>query len=500
MLAAQVFAVLLWSLLGLAFLSASQETSKGFSLVPMDSMNLCFLCHSHLLRNDLYREDCDIGYHVRCLQDSFANKMTETEQVCGCQNIQDSRISANYYIFLSHIIFAALELPDGIVYIPGILEPKRLSALWAKSISQPTTNSLIRALNIGFPIAWMVDSCEPIDLLTITAAKATPENLIFLLDGNFLPSFTLMILLEGLAIALRFSKFANASVILNRGANINALHGKENRTSLSIAILREKLDTVKFLIDNNADLNLADPKDVSPLFLAVKMNNGPIIELLMQSRRVNLSTLDRNKLNVAQIAVCSDKLNALTALVDNRGAMEFYSTEGFSLLQYAAMSGSLEAMKLLIDRDFKFMTNTSLISYGLHIAIMFGKDLLKKLKFLLEYGADPYEPMIPVVLRTARVTYPAYADKLVASDPPIVIAVLNGHFAEFELILAAGMNPNSRIFGDTCALLHLVCEVGNVPMAIHLVSLGADTHVRDSTGRTPFECSSQEFANQVFNN
>lgn len=383
------------------------------------------------------------------------------------------------------------------------MEARRLTTIWGKIMQQSTKTPLTRAFKIGIPTTGMEVKGDPVNFITVIAANATPENLNAIMNsGLFNPKDTVKIVTKGLATALCLPKIANATIFLGLGANIDVMFGEKKRTLLSMAITNENVEAVKFLIDNNADLNLYDPQGDSPFLLAVKADNGPIVELLMKSKRVNLRAPNKSNQTIAHCAVRLDKLKALAALVDNRDNLEFYSAEGFSLLQYAAVSGSFAGMRLLLNSGFRFMTKTGLVSYFLHLSIVYAKlqDRLEKLRFLLDNGAYAYEKMLPDVLIYLIKTYPAYANRFAESDPAIVIAIIKGYFEEFKLFLDAGMNPNSRIFGGTCSLLHLVCEVGNVQMAIHLVSLGADTRANDSTGKTPFDYSSPEFTNQVIYN
>lgn len=425
-----------------------------------------------------------------------------------CQNCQDCGNSDNYYAFLTNLMLHAPELPEGIVYIPGILEPWRFTTIWARVMSSPTTIAMNRAFKIGLATTGLEYKGALIDFITVVAINATPENLDKLLDSTLYDSPDVdmqMFLTKGLAVAISHSKFDNATTLLRRGGDINAPLSKNNRTSIINAILSEKVKTVKYLIDNGADLDVYDADYDLPIHLAVKKGNCAIVELLIKSRRVNLLRADKIDRVFFLIPIRTDKLDILVMILDNFKDLVFDTPQGLSLLQYAASYGSLQCMQLLIARGFQFVTLSppNLICLCLHNALL-SKTVagrLEKVKFLLDLGASPYELMIPSFLKFLREQFQAFKTRIVDSDPAIVVAILTGAFEEFKLLLNAGTSPNTRIFGNgqTCALLHLVFEIRNVPMAQHLISLGADVSVRDYHGRTPFDYNYDPgFVAQVF--
>ena len=334
--------------------------------------------------------------------------------------------------------------------------------------------------------------------MATVARFSTPENLDFLLDSgltDFSPNTHNLSI--GFFSSITELRFDNASIFLKRGAGINHQFTGQRRTRLFLEILPEKVDAVKFLIDNNADVNLVTSEDGSPLLLAVHKDNVEIIELLMRSERVKFTIINNKKFSPVNVAISLGKLKALAAILDNGFSNDYYTIEGYSLLQFAALDGSLETLKFLINSGFKFITYTGTVSYALHLATRRSKT--ETVKFLLEYGADPYEPMIPVTVGSVKRLFPRYASRIVQSDPAIILAILQGDFDCFKVFLDAGMNPNSRIFGSTCSILHLVCEEGNVQMAAYLITMGADTRTRDSSRKSPFDYTTKDFTNQVFN-
>lgn len=475
----------------------NNETNKAcFSRVPKKSSIQCAICDSAIGRSDLYRKSCGHGYHIKCFHESFIND----KEIEIHENCHDCRLNNGYCAFLLHVIFVSPDFPDGLTCLPDFDDEckKSIPKLWSMALSEPNTKSLERVIKIRLPTVEFTINGETVDLIEIIAVKATPENLNYILDSGVKlhSSEDVDAANLGFSFALNYFNFENASGFLNHGADINRMFAKSERTLLSWAVHDGLVDVAKFLIENNADVNLANSNDGSPLHLAVLKNDPVMVNLLMKSKLINIKATNKFKRSPCEAAIMADKLVALVALLDNIPVVDIYTREGSSLLQFAAGFGSLESTKLLISRGFKFITRDGIISHSLHFALCSKKT--ETVKFLLGHGANPYELlMIPQSIVLIKQKFLKFADRLQVTDPPIVIAIISRNFDAFEAFLNTGMNPNTRIFGFSSTLLHLACEVGDIQMAKHLISIGADTLVRDNNYKPPFEYNNQEFYDAV---
>lgn len=70
-------------------------------------------------------------------------------------------------------------------------------------------------------------------------------------------------------------------LIKERKANPNIVEKKEKWSPLMYAIENKNIDLVKFLLENQADINHVDIDGFSPLAIAVDTQNGEIINLLL---------------------------------------------------------------------------------------------------------------------------------------------------------------------------------------------------------------------------
>lgn len=471
----------------------------GFSAAPKGPVKLCNFCHSLTSRPDGTRKKCGHGFHIKCLHDAFSSSQAiEQANIPECCNR-----NVDYSTLIGLMVFKAHEFPEsltglleGMTYIPGLIDPDDIKRIWGLALKRSDSVALGKLLQIGFPTQVKNSVGKVFELILSAARYATPENFEFLLDSgivfSFDPSKTLD---QGFYSAMCEPNFINASILLRRGANINQTFLKEARTCLSIAVFNGNVDSVKFLIDNNADVNLASKKDGSPIHIAALSDNAAIVELLMKSNRVNYKISNSHNRSSVQSAACMGSLNVLRVLLDNGASSDVFTAEGYNLLHYTIIIGNLETVKFLINRGFDFATKSGVISYALHLAVHQGQ--LEIVKFLLEYGANPYELMTPPMFDFILKASPHFAGRLAASDPVIVIAVLKGDIDAFKLFLDVGTNPNTRIINSSCSMLHLAFLLGNAEIASLLISRGADIHNLDHFQNPPFYYNSPEFYNQV---
>lgn len=499
----QIFLVLGFPLFVLASISSKVVvvTIQGndlingqrFSLAPKDSRISCSLCHSPIGSSDIYREPCQHGYHISCFHNASKNREAIGEQI----NCQECKKYSTYLAFMTHNIFYSPIFPEGITGIPELMDLNFVMCFWMKAMIFPKTIALERLIKINFPFVIKVENQSvSIDLIGLAAPKATTENLNFLLDSGLkLCNDERYVLFDGFISSLLNYNFKNAAVFLERGLNINEIDKTGRTTALLTMISIEKADAVKFLIDNNADLNFTVPQGASPLFVAIEKNNAEILELLLKSKKVDIHATNAQERFPVQQAIFEGKLNSLRVLLDNGVPAEVFTTEGYSLLQYAIAVGSAETVKFLYSRGFAPITLDGNVSHVLQLAVTLQKT--ETVLYLLSIGISPYEHMITPVLEQVRKTFPELATNFTLHDPAIVFAILVEDFVVFKALLDAGTNPNTKIFGNTCNLFHLACDVGNVPMAKYLIQVGADTNVQDSDGKLPSEYNTQEFFNQL---
>lgn len=104
--------------------------------------------------------------------------------------------------------------------------------------------------------------------------------------------------IEALAKAASFGNIPQIRTLLTSGVNINSSH--LGCTALWHAVSQNQFETVKYLIENGANVNVMDLRMSSPLYRAVGNNNFEIVEYLLQKgANVDKGTTDSTPLYIA---------------------------------------------------------------------------------------------------------------------------------------------------------------------------------------------------------
>lgn len=91
-----------------------------------------------------------------------------------------------------------------------------------------------------------------------------------------------------LGMAAGYGDIAIATLLLERGADINAAQGLTNKTPLAYAAMVGKVDMVRFLLERGADLTIKDGHGHTALQLAERLGKNPeVVEILKEATKTN---------------------------------------------------------------------------------------------------------------------------------------------------------------------------------------------------------------------
>ncbi|WP_188153322.1 ankyrin repeat domain-containing protein [Wolbachia endosymbiont of Pentalonia nigronervosa] len=113
-------------------------------------------------------------------------------------------------------------------------------------------------------------------------------------------------------------------------------------SSLVVAINEGNINLVKKLIEQGADFNVKDNRDMTPLQLAAKNDHLSIVKYLIEEKGVNSSNIFD--------AVESGCLGLVRYLVDKGIDINTRGSYGSTLLHLAALNGKLEIVRYLVER------------------------------------------------------------------------------------------------------------------------------------------------------
>ena len=303
---------------------------------------------------------------------------------------------------------------------------------------------------------------SPVDLTLLeksaeNSAKIT-EMLIGKADKNIINDS-----LDGktpLIIAVGNSYIDTAKILIENGTNINAVD-IEGWSALSYAVNNGDIEIAKLLLENKAKI-----KD--ELLIAIK---SPIVESrinmmkLLIDNKANINYTDENGFNPLNIAIESGNMELTKFLITNGANVNSLMQDGVSLIGYAIAQNNMDLLQILIENGAN-VNNTNGDSWTdtpLKTASRLGLDNV--VRILLTRNADINA--VDMNGNTALHT-----------------AALNSQLSVVKLLLEK--NPNLDIqnkVGNTA--LHLAVISGNIDIVGELVLKGANTRIRNNDGKYP---------------
>lgn len=268
----------------------------------------------------------------------------------------------------------------------------------------------------------------------------------------------------------------------------------EGKTPLIIAVGNSYIDTAKILIENGADVNSVDFEGWSALSYAVNNGDIEIAKLLLENKvkikdelliaikspivesRINIMKLlienganinytDENGFNPLNIAIESGDMELTKFLITNGANVNSLMQDGVSLIGYAIAQNNMDLLQILIENgaNVNYTGGDSWANTPLQTASRLGLDNV--VRILLTRNADINA--VDMNGNTALHT-----------------AALNSQLSIVKLLLEK--NPNLDIqnkVGNTA--LHLAVISGNIDIVGELALKGANTRIRNNDGKYP---------------
>lgn len=303
---------------------------------------------------------------------------------------------------------------------------------------------------------------SPVDLTLLeksaeNSAKIT-EMLIGKADKNIINDS-----LEGktpLIIAVGNSYIDTAKILIENGADVNSVD-IEGWSALSYAVNNGDIEIAKLLLENKAKI-----KD--ELLIAIK---SPIVESrinmmkLLIDNKANINYTDENGFTPLNIAIESGDMELTKFLITNGANVNSLMQDGVSLIGYAIAQNNMDLLQILIENgaNVNYTVGDSWANTPLQTASRLGLDNV--VRILLTRNADINA--VDMNGNTALHT-----------------AALNSQLSVVKLLLEK--NPNLDIqnkVGNTA--LHLAVISGNIDIVGELVLKGANTRIRNNDGKYP---------------
>jgi len=168
-------------------------------------------------------------------------------------------------------------------------------------------------------------------------------------------------------------------------SNINSSEDASG-TPLTIALLFNKSEIAKLLIERGANVNLPNPAGQAPLHLAVQTNNIAMVKLLLE-KGANVDGLDKlgssALTNSAGLPFVDISISRM--LIEKGANVNLVNSPGLTPLVLACLRGKILLARLLIDKgaDINFETKE-----GITPLSAAAKDNVELINLLIAKGAN----------------------------------------------------------------------------------------------------------------
>lgn len=158
----------------------------------------------------------------------------------------------------------------------------------------------------------------------------------------------------------------------------------DDAVSFFRAVAVDNASGVKSLLAAGFDPNTKNPIGQNGLFLAVREPSPKVVEVLLASPKINVDQRNSADETPLMIAALKGQLDYATRLIARNADV---NKPGWTPLHYAATSGNVPIIKLLLEHDAFINAESPNGTTPLMMAAMYGSA--DAVKLLLEEGADP---------------------------------------------------------------------------------------------------------------
>ncbi len=283
---------------------------------------------------------------------------------------------------------------------------------------------------------------------------------------------------------------------------------ERDRKDLLLAVNKNDMERLDFLMEMEVDVNVKDEEGNSPLWIALQNDNPDIINVLLDNG-ADMSIDDDKPLiytasvkDFDELAIRFVEMGANLDYVIKEGQYE-----GLSTMVYAMHSfGNAELAKAMIEKGANVHVYSGIGSNLLHYAAL--NDYINIARMLLEEGVDPNKknddgntPLSHACwygkLDMSKLLIEYGADVNMENnegETPLLEALTNGGHPDelFYLLLDKGADVNAMDDDGYTPLLRALTSYRQSDIAITLIEKGADIHVKNRDGRTPLILAAYE--------
>jgi serine/threonine protein kinase/ankyrin repeat protein len=252
--------------------------------------------------------------------------------------------------------------------------------------------------------------------------------------------------------------------------------------SLLAAVTYGKVDVVKSLLANGANVNELDADGSTPLMIAAAgtpylLNNLPLVEILIGAR-ASLEARDSRGRTALHRAASEGKTEVVRLLLDSGALLNTKANDGATPLLYAVQFGKMPVLELLIARHAQVDLAEASGSTPLIIASV-GNEYLHNNAPMVEALLNAGAKVDAVDSRGRSALHRASAEA-----KPDAVRVLLDHHAK----------PNLRANDGSTPLMEAITFARPLVAQI-LINHSADVNLADANGTTPLMIAAEKSPN-----
>ncbi|KAK4880295.1 hypothetical protein RN001_008441 [Aquatica leii] len=268
--------------------------------------------------------------------------------------------------------------------------------------------------------------------------------------------------LTGLMKALHYRNTHIASLLIERGADVNA-RDESRATGLHLAATEGLYDMLQLLLDKGVNINVCDSTSDTPLMNAIACDKD-IIAMLLLSRGAEVHVKNTWGCYPLHNAVVSGMDKVIPLILDLGFDIDTETDNGETALYVALVNRKIDTARLLMNRGARIdIVNSTTNTTCLHLAAEAGFEEL--------------------VREALKVEHFSITDKNTYNFTPLSLAV------QYENVNIAKLLFENVItlehFDEDYDYLHLAAEFGDVNIMTALLDKGLNINDDNKDGETP---------------